>query len=373
MHLTLVPYIPSARELKTKPTQHSVKELRSIGILPDILLCRADREIPISDKKKIALFCNLPQDCVIPAIDVKTIYQAPLVYHANGLDSQVLKCFKIEDAKEPNLKIWEDIVERVFNPSDEVIVAIVGKYIKLRDAYKSITEAIDHAGIAQNLKVKVKWVNARRLTDENIEEKLGNVHAILVPGGFGQDGIEGKIKAINYARTKNIPFLGICLGMQLAVIEAARNICGIQDASSTEFGLTDNPVVGLMTEWVKAGKVEKRSEEGDMGGTMRLGSYGCKIQPGSLAEKVYKNKLIHERHRHRFEVNTNYIDNFQKHGIIFSGMSPDGKLPEIMELQAHPWFIGVQFHPELKSRPFSPHPLFYSFIEAALKHFEQIK
>jgi CTP synthase len=368
VHLTLLPYVAAARELKTKPTQHSVKELRSIGIQPDILLCRADRDISQNDIRKIALFCNLKQEDVIPALDVKTIYQAPITYHEKGFDTQVLKAFGILDAAEPDLSIWEDIVLRVNYPLREIKIAIVGKYIKLRDAYKSVTEALNHSGIALNAKVSLKWINSRRLSEENIEDKLSDVHGILVPGGFGFDGTEGMILAINYARVKKIPFFGICLGMQLAIIEISRNICGLDGASSSEFGECSHPVIGLMTEWLKKGSLEKRSGEDDLGGTMRLGSYECSIKAGSLAEHVYGSTLINERHRHRYEVNINYRTKLEKAGLSFSGMSPDGNLTEIIELNDHPFFIAVQFHPELKSRPFAPHPIFYSLIKASLEH-----
>ncbi len=364
IHLTLVPYVASARELKTKPTQHSVKELRSIGIQPDILLCRADREIPKKELQKIALFCNLKPEDVIPALDVKTIYQAPIAYHEKGLDMQVLKAFGIEDAKEPDLSVWNKIVANINNPQLEVKIAIVGKYIKLRDAYKSITESFVHAGIDTNTKVKIKWINSRLLTEENIEEKMQDIKGILVPGGFGIDGIEGKILAINYARTHNIPFFGICFGMQLALIEIARSLCKLEDASSGEFGECAHPVIDLMTAWQKDQATEVRTATNDLGGTMRLGSYPCNLVKETMAEKIYGKNSITERHRHRYEVNLNYKTNFEKVGVVFAGMSPDGNLTEIIELKNHKFFVAVQFHPELKSRPFSPHPIFCAFVRA---------
>ena len=364
IHLTLLPYVAAAKELKTKPTQHSVKELRSIGIQPNILLCRADREIPQKELRKIALFCNVKEEDVIPALDVKTIYQAPLSYHEKGLDVQVLKAFGINGIIEPDLSIWHKILHNINHPTREVKIAIVGKYVKLRDAYKSITESLIHAGIVTNTKISIKWVNSRHLTSENIEEKLNNIQAILVPGGFGIDGIEGKILAINYARTKKLPFLGICLGMQLALIEIARNLCGITDASSSEFGATSNPIIGLMTEWHKGNIIEQRNHNDDLGGTMRLGSYVCNLAKESKAHQIYHSDQIWERHRHRYEVNLNYKDKLESAGVNFSGMSPDGDLTEIIELKDHKFFIGVQFHPELKSRPFAPHPLFCEFVRS---------
>jgi CTP synthase len=368
VHLTYVPYIPSAKELKTKPTQHSVKELRSIGIQPDILLCRADREIPSDERAKIALFCNIKGEFVIPAIDVKSIYEAPISYHEHGLDVQVLKSFGIEPDPEINLDIWREIVERIHSAKDEIKVAIVGKYVKLSDAYKSLIEALSHACIYNNVKLNIKWVNARSLNEANIADRIDASSCILVPGGFGNEGTEGMIIAIKYARENNIPYLGICLGMQLSVIEAARNLCGIKDATSSEFKDCENNVIGLMKEWEKDGETIKRSKTANLGGTMRLGSYGCNILKGSQVYEIYKSEQIHERHRHRYEVNINYKSTLEQKNICFSGMSPDGRLPEIMEYKNHPWFIGVQFHPELKSKPFDPHPLFISFIEAAIKY-----
>jgi len=371
IHLTLVPYIAAAKELKTKPTQHSVKELRSIGIQPDILLCRADREIPLSDRRKIALFCNIREEAVIQALDVGSIYEVPKRYSEQGFDKQVLKCLGLDNEGLPDLKRWDELLTRVKNPKAEVTVAMVGKYTGMGDAYKSLTEALDHAGIANQARVHVRWIEAAGFENENVEAVLSDVDAVLVPGGFGERGVAGKIAAINYARTHNKPYLGICFGMQLAVIEYARNVLGIKDAASTEFAPyagTDGkgPLVGLMTEWLRGNMLETRAQGGDLGGTMRLGAYECAITPGSLAEKIYGNVRISERHRHRYEVNMLYRDEFEKTGMVFSGLSPEGHLPEIVELKSHPWFVGVQFHPELKSRPLSPHPLFASFIKAAL-------
>jgi len=368
IHLTLVPYLPAAKELKTKPTQHSVKELRSIGIQPNILLCRADREIPENERKKIAQFCNIPEAAVIPAIDVKSIFEVPLALHEHGFDNQVLQSLGINADPYPNLQVWRDIVRKVYSATEEVTVGIVGKYTKLSDAYKSVIEALTHGCIENNVKLNVKWINSRNLNAKNLDSKLKDCHSILVPGGFGDDGTDGKILAINYARTNQIPYLGICLGMQMAIIEIARNLVGLEDASSTEFGECKNNVIGLMTEWKKGDKLEKRAKGSDLGGTMRLGSYECKIKEGTKTHEIYNSLIISERHRHRYEVNINYKSQFEKVGVIFSGMSDEGDLPEIMELKNHKWFIAVQFHPELKSRPFAPHPLFCSFIEATLKH-----
>lgn len=366
IHLTLVPYLAAAKELKTKPTQHSVKELQSIGIQPNILLCRTEHDIPISERKKIALFCNIPEEAVIQALDTDTIYRVPVDYHNQGLDTQVLKAFGMPYSRKPDLSVWENIVDIVRAPHDIVNIAIVGKYTKLKDSYKSLNEALDHAGIANNVKVNVKWINSRDLDAEGADKKLKNIHGILVPGGFGEDGAEGKIRAIKYARENNIPYLGICFGMQLAVVEAARNLAGIKGANSTEFGETKEAVVGLLTEWIKGNKKEQRNKKSRMGGTMRLGSYPCELKKGSLAAKIFKKAKISERHRHRYEVNINYKDRLEKAGLLFSGMSPDGKLPEIVEIPGHAWFVGVQFHPEFKSRPFAPHPLFASFVAASM-------
>ncbi len=375
LHLTLVPYIPAARELKTKPTQHSVKELRMIGIQPDILLCRADRPIPLGERKKIALFCSLQEEQVIPALDVDSIYHVPLKYHEAGLDAQVLKHFGLEDASEPDLSQWQDLADRQLNPTDEVTIAIVGKYTSLHDAYKSLTEALDHAGMAHRAKVKVKWVDSRNMTREEADKKLKNAHAILVPGGFGEGGVDGKLMAVTYARENHIPYLGICFGMQMAVIETARHLAGLKQASSTEFGPSPEPIIDLMTEWkTDDGRSEKRNQHGDLGGTMRLGAYDCVLQPNSRARKIYGGKAkISERHRHRYEVNIAYKDQLEAAGIVLSGLSPDGHLPEIIERPDHPWFVAVQFHPELKSRPFAPHPLFVSYVEAALERKKGIK
>lgn len=370
VHVTLIPYIAAARELKTKPTQHSVKELRSIGIQPDILLCRADREVPLGDKKKIAQFCNVPVENVISALDAATIYQVPQNLNREGLDTQVLKHFGLKSKRELHLVEWERIVKRHAQPKGEVTVALVGKYTSIGDTYKSLTEALDHAGIAHNLRVKVQWINSRVFESADAAKKLKEVDAILVPGGFGEDGVRGKIAAVTYAREHHIPYFGICFGMQIAVIEMVRNLLSVKDATSSEFSAAASkdargPVVGLMTEWKTAGKTERRSKESDLGGTMRLGAYPCVIAPKTLAHKIYGAAEISERHRHRYEVNLNYADALAKQGVVFSGLSPDGRLPEIVELKNHPFFIGVQFHPEFKSRPFAPHPIFSAFIKAA--------
>ena len=366
IHLTLVPYIASAGELKTKPTQHSVKELRGIGIQPDILMCRCEREIPADERRKIALFCNVREEAVIPALDVGTIYEVPLRYHERGLDAQVLRSFGIDDAPDPDLTAWNTVVERVKEPEGEVTIAVVGKYTGLQDAYKSLHEALVHGGIANNIRVNIEWIDSEIFESEDAVIHLENVNGILVPGGFGERGSEGKISAATFARERHVPYFGICFGMQLAVIEAARNLAGIIHATSTEFGPSENPTVGLMTEWETDGGTEKRSDESDMGGTLRLGAYQAQLTPGSKVADIYQSAEIFERHRHRYEVNINYREQLEAAGLLFSGMSPDGTLPEIVENPDHPWFIGVQFHPELKSRPFDPHPLFVSFIEAAL-------
>lgn len=369
MHVTLLPYIAAAKELKTKPTQHSVKELRSIGIQPDIILCRADREIPVGEKKKIAQFCNVREECVISALDATSIYKVPKNLHLEGLDTQVLQHFKMKPKQELELKEWERIVTRFESPRGEVNIALVGKY-SLADAYKSLTEALDHAGIEHNVRVNVQWVNARVFESSDAEKKLQNVDAILVPGGFGEEGVKGKIAAVKYARENKIPYFGICFGMQIAVIEMVRNLLGVKDATSSEFNTphTKDPrgqVVGLMTEWTQDGQVQKRSKNEDLGGTMRLGAYPAKLNSGSLAAKIYGSTEISERHRHRYEVNMNYADDLAQHGVVFSGLSPDGKLPEIVEIKGHPFFIAVQFHPEFKSRPFAAQPIFASFVKAA--------
>lgn len=366
-HLTLVPYVSAAKELKTKPTQHSVKELRSIGIQPDILICRTEHKIPASEKQKIALFCNVRPESVIEALDTDVIYGVPINYHNEGLDKQIVKHFNLSPTKELKLKVWQDIVDKVRNPSGEVTVAIVGKYVTLSDAYKSIIESLDHAGISSNVKVKLKWINSRKFLEGEAKDEMKNVNAILVPGGFGEEGAEGKIAAAKYARENKIPYFGICFGMQMAVIECARNLCGMKNATSTEFKPHNNPVIGMMTEWETKDGKEIRQVGGNLGGTMRLGSYDCILKKGSKVREIYGKAEISERHRHRYEVNINYKDKLEKAGLIFSGISPDGNLPEIVEYKDHPWFIGVQFHPEFKSRPFAAHPLFKSFIEAAKK------
>jgi len=367
IHLTLLPFIPSAGELKTKPTQHSVKELRSIGIQPDILLCRADREVPPNERRKIALFCNVRPSAVIQALDVRSIYDVPIAYHREGLDREVLDAFGIESAAEPDLKRWQAISERVANPEGSVTIAVVGKYTGLPDAYKSLNEALVHGGIANRVQVKVEWIESEIFEKEDPAPWLEGVHGILVPGGFGERGAEGKIAAAAFARTRKVPYFGICFGMQMACIEAARSLAGIAGASSTEFGPAQQPVVGLMTEWMRGNELEERRAGGDLGGTMRLGAYEARLAPGSIAARVYGGTRISERHRHRYEVNMRYRDRLEAAGLRFSGLSPDGLLPEIVEVEGHPWFIGVQFHPELKSRPFEPHPLFASFIEAAVE------
>ncbi|TCT12567.1 CTP synthase [Tepidamorphus gemmatus] len=367
IHLTLLPYIPSAGEMKTKPTQHSVKELRSIGIQPDILLCRCDRPIPPDERRKLALFCNVRETAVIEARDVDTIYAVPLAYHEAGLDAEVLAAFGLQPGPAPELSRWRDIVERIRNPEGEVTIAIVGKYTGLKDAYKSLIEALVHGGIANRVKVNIDWIESEIFEREDPAPFLEQVNGILVPGGFGERGSEGKIAAAGFARQRKVPYFGICFGMQMAVIEAARNLCGIEAASSTEFGPTPEPVVGLMTEWLKGNMLERRAAQGDLGGTMRLGAYDAVLAPGSRIAEIYGAHAISERHRHRYEVNVAYRDRLERHGLRFSGMSPDGILPETVELADHPWFVGVQYHPELKSRPFDPHPLFRSFIEAAVE------
>ena len=365
VHLTLLPYVPTAGELKTKPTQHSVKELLSVGIQPDLLLCRSDREIPANERRKIALFCNVPADNVIQALDVDTIYAVPAAYHAEGFDRQVCKHFGLPHEDEPNLDTWETIVGRVREPEGEVSIAIVGKYTILRDAYKSLGEALVHGGIANNVRVNIEWIDSEIFEREDAVVHLEHVHAILVPGGFGERGAEGKIEAARFARERNVPYFGICFGMQMAVIEAARNLLGLKGASSSEFGPCEVPIVGLMTEWLRGNMLERRSSAGNLGGTMRLGAYEAALNPGSQVAQIYGATTISERHRHRYEVNINFKDDLEKAGLLFSGMSPDGVLPEIVEIPGHPWFIGVQYHPELKSKPFDPHPLFTSFVKAA--------
>ncbi|GIL00609.1 MAG: CTP synthase [Alphaproteobacteria bacterium] len=366
IHLTLMPYIPAAGELKTKPTQHSVKELRSIGIAPDILLVRADRPVPEEERRKLSLFCNVRPSAVIQALDVATIYDVPLAYHQEGLDGEVLAAFGIDPAPQPKMDRWREVAARIHNPEGEVTVAIVGKYTGLKDAYKSLIEALQHGGLANRVKVKLDWIESEIFEKEDPAPWLEKVHGILVPGGFGERGAEGKIRAAGFAREKRIPYFGICFGMQMACIEAARSLAGITRASSTEFGPTEEPVVGLMTEWLKGNMLEKRRAGGDLGGTMRLGTYTAYLRPGSKIAEIYGRTEISERHRHRYEVNIEYKQKLEDFGLDFAGMSPDGVLPETVEYADHPWFIGVQFHPELKSRPFEPHPLFASFIEAAI-------
>ncbi len=366
IHLTLLPYIPTAGELKTKPTQHSVKELLTVGIKADLLLCRADRPLPDGERKKISLFCNVRVEAVIPALDVGSIYQVPISYHKEGLDHEVCRHFGLE-TPEPNLERWSDIVERATRPEGEVTIAVVGKYTGLLDAYKSLAEALSHGGIANNVKVNMNWIESEIFDSEDPIPHLEGVHGILVPGGFGERGSEGKIAAAGFARTRGVPYFGICFGMQMAVIEAARNMAGIKNAGSTEFGETPEPLVGLMTEWMRGNDLEKRRNDGNMGGTMRLGAYACALGEGSRVRAIYGAEAISERHRHRYEVNTGYREQLEQAGLKFSGMSPDGLLPEIVELPDHPWYIGVQFHPELKSKPFDPHPLFTSFIQAAVE------
>jgi CTP synthase len=367
IHLTLLPFIPSAGELKTKPTQHSVKELRSIGIQPHILLCRTDREIPREERRKIGLFCNVRESAVIEAREVASIYEAPLAYHAAGLDQEVLAAFGIEPAPKPDMGRWYAVMERLANPEGEVTIAIVGKYTGLKDAYKSLTEALCHGGMANRVKVNLDWIDAEIFETRDPAPYFEDVHGILVPGGFGQRGAEGKILAARFARERNLPYFGICFGMQMAVIEAVRSLTGVPDANSSEFGPAKEPVVGLMTEWLRGNELEIRAAETDLGGTMRLGAYRAELMPGSRIAAIYGATSISERHRHRFEVNTAYRERLAQKGLVFAGMSPDGLLPETIEFPDHPWFIGVQFHPELKSRPFEPHPLFASFIAAAVE------
>ena len=369
VHLTLVPYIAAAGELKTKPTQHSVRDLTSLGIQPDVLVCRCDRPLPDGERAKIALFCNVAKEAVIPALDASSIYAVPLQYHAEGLDDAVLSAFDIDADGEPELGRWTEILDRLENPEGEVTIGVVGKYVGLLDAYKSLHEALVHGGIANRVKVNVRWIDAE-LFEQNISEIAGQLepmNAILVPGGFGERGSEGKIAAVRFARERGVPYFGICLGMQMACIEAARNTADIPAASTTEFGPTAEPVVGLITEWMSESGLQKREEGGDMGGTMRLGAYDAVLSGNSQAAAIYGGTAISERHRHRYEVNVHYKAPLEQGGLVFSGMSPDGELPEVIERPDHPWFVGVQFHPELKSKPFDPHPLFRSFIEAAVK------
>jgi CTP synthase len=369
VHLTLVPYIAAAGELKTKPTQHSVRDMTALGIQPDVLVCRCERPLPDSDRAKIALFCNVPAEHVIPALDAKSIYGVPLQYHAEGLDRAVLASFGIDTKGSPDLARWDDIIDRQTNTEGEVTVGVVGKYVGLQDAYKSLHEALVHGGLANRVKVNIRWLDAELFEADEAElaGRLEPCHAILVPGGFGERGSEGKIAAVRFARERKVPYFGICLGMQMACIEGARNTAGIAAASTTEFGPTQEPVVGLITEWMTAEGLQKREAGGDLGGTMRLGAYDATLAGNSHVASIYGGTAISERHRHRYEVNVHYREPLERGGLVFSGMSPDGQLPEIVERPDHPWFVGVQFHPELKSKPFDPHPLFASFIEAAVR------
>ncbi|UUX99660.1 CTP synthase [Sphingomonas sp. J315] len=370
VHVTLVPYIAAAGELKTKPTQHSVRELASLGVQPDVLVCRCEQPLPAGERAKIAQFCNVPASAVIPALDAPSIYAVPLQYHAEGLDGEVLRAFGIEPGAAPDLSRWSDITDRLFNPEGEVTVGVVGKYVGLPDAYKSLNEALVHGGIANKVKVNIRWIDAELFEkgdDAEVAANLEPCHAILVPGAFGSRGAEGKIASVRFARERKVPYFGICFGMQMACVEGARNMAGIVDASSTEFGPTREPVVGIISEWMSKDGIEKREEGGDLGGTMRLGAYPAKLDGNSVVASIYGGEEISERHRHRYEVNTGYRERLESGGLVFSGMSPDGMLPEIVERPDHPWFVGVQFHPELKSKPFDPHPLFASFIEAAVR------
>jgi CTP synthase len=369
IHVTLVPYIAAAGELKTKPTQHSVRELAALGVQPDVLVCRCEQPLPPSERAKIALFCNVPETAVIPALDAKSIYAVPMQYHGEGLDAEVLRAFGITPSSAPDLSRWSDIMDRLTNPEGEVTVGVVGKYVGLQDAYKSLNEALVHGGIANRVKVNVRWIDAELFEndDSEIVSQLEPCDAILVPSVFGERGAEGKIKSVKFAREREIPYFGICFGMQMACVEGARDTAGIANASSTEFGPTSEPVVGLITEWMGRDGLEQREASGDMGGTMRLGAYEAALDGNSVVASIYGGTTIQERHRHRYEVNTHYKDALEKGGLVFSGMSPDGTLPEIVERPDHPWFVGVQFHPELKSKPFDPHPLFASFIAAAVK------
>ena len=369
IHTTLVPYLAAAGELKTKPTQHSVRELTSLGIQPEIIVCRCEQPLPENERAKIALFCNVRKEAVIPALDARSIYSVPAQYSEAGLDAEVLRAFDLlESASPPDMRRWEDVLDRLFNPEGEVTIGVVGKYVGLPDAYKSLTEALVHGGMANRVKVNIRWLDAELFEhpEVDIPAQLEPLHAILVPGGFGERGSEGKIASVTFARERGVPFFGICLGMQMACIEAAR-AAGVEGASSTEFGETAEPVVGLITEWMSKEGLQKREASGDLGGTMRLGAYPASLSGNSHVSSIYGATEISERHRHRYEVNAHYRDRLEQSGLVFSGMSPDGQLPEIVERPDHPWFIGVQFHPELKSKPFDPHPLFASFIEAAVK------
>ncbi len=369
IHVTLVPYIAAAGELKTKPTQHSVRELASLGVQPDVLVCRCEQPLPEGERAKIALFCNVRKEAVIPALDARSIYDVPVRYHAEGLDDEVLRAFGIDPSVPPALQGWEDIMERLGSPEGEVTIGVVGKYVGLPDAYKSLNEALVHGGIANRVKVNIQWIDAELFeqADSDIAARLEPMHAILVPGAFGERGAEGKIASIRFARERRVPYFGICFGMQMACVEAARNLAGIADASSTEFGPTPEPVVGLISEWMSAEGLQQRAADGDLGGTMRLGAYPALLSGNSHVAAIYGSTEISERHRHRYEVNAGYRPQLEAEGLVFTGMSPDGRLPEIVERPDHPWFVGVQFHPELKSKPFAPHPLFASFVAAALK------
>ncbi len=369
IHMTYVPFISSAGELKTKPTQHSVKELLNAGIQPDIIMCRCEKKIDADSLNKISLFCNVKKENVIPALNANTIYEVPSLYSKAGLDKSLLNIIGYNKKKSPlDLKPWNNLVKKINKIRKEISIAVVGKYTNLKDSYKSLSEALVHGGLSNNIKVNIKWINSEKLNNNQILKEIRNVNGILVPGGFGKRGINGKIYSINYARKNKIPFFGICLGMQLAVVEISRNVLKIKDSHSTEFQKTKNPVVGLMTEWFKNNVKINRNEDSDKGGTMRLGSYPCNLKKGSLINKIYNKQKIEERHRHRYEVNINYLSKFEKNGFKYSGMSPDNLLPEIIESKNHPWFIGVQFHPELKSRPLDPHPLFISFVEACINN-----
>ena len=367
IHLTLVPYLKSSDEIKTKPTQHSVKELRSIGVQPDIIICRSERPIPLEHRKKISLFCNIDINNVIETVDVKTIYEAPISFSKEKLDIQVLDYFKLKSKKPVNLSPWKKITKIILQKKKQVNIAIIGKYVELKDAYKSLDEALTHGGINNNVKVKLIRIDSEKLKVSEIKSKLKDISGILIPGGFGKRGTDGKIEAIKYARNNKIPFLGICYGMQMAIIEFARNKLNLKKATSSEFDKKGLPIIGLINEWSKDGKTIKGTDK-NLGGTMRLGSYDAKLKKNSMIQKIYGKNLIKERHRHRYEVNIAFKEKFEKNGMSFSGLSPDGKLPEIIELKNHPWFIGVQFHPEFKSRPLAPHPLFSSFIKASKNH-----
>jgi CTP synthase len=371
IHLTLVPYVNASGELKTKPTQHSVKELRSIGIQPDIIICRAEKDIPKEEKRKISLFCNVEPDHVIQSVDAESIYEVPIKYNEEKLDKKILNIFELKEKNKPNLKIWKDIVSKIKSKRKKISIAIVGKYVDLKDAYKSLDEALIHGSLSNDVDLNTEWVDSTKINKKNVTNILKKYSAILIPGGFGSRGTEGKIEAIAYARKYKVPFFGICFGMQMAIIEATRNMLGMKKATSSEFGTKGTHVVGLMQEWVKGKSIQKGSKI-FLGGTMRLGSFKAKLKKNTLISKIYKSNLINERHRHRYEVNKNLKSKLEKKGLIISGLSPDGSLPETIELENHPWFIGVQFHPEFKSRPFAPHPLFSSFIKAAKNNSENI-